>query len=74
MPRRSTPFALTDALRHWAKATPPLKVEKQVSPLFFIPVFIVNAYKTAAEGEYLTEGDEHGVVDLTHWRCHKPRH
>ena len=29
-----------------------------------IPIFIVNAYQTAAEGEYFAEGDEHAMVDL----------
>ena len=30
---------------------------------------VVNTDEGAAEGEYLTEGDEHAVVYLTHWRA-----
>ena len=36
---------------------------------FFIAVFIVDADEGASEGEYLTKGDEHGVVYLTHRRA-----
>ena len=36
----------------------------EVVPLLTIPVFVVNAYQTTAEGEYFAKGDEDGVVNL----------
>ena len=43
-----------------------------VSKIFvslFIPILIVNAYQTTAEGEYFAKGNEHGVVYLAQWRA-----
>ena len=34
---------------------------------------VVNAYKTASEGEYLAEGDEYRVMDLSQRRATEPR-
>ena len=34
---------------------------------------IVNTYQTSAESQYLAEGNEERVVDLTHGRGKKPR-
>ena len=34
---------------------------------------IVNADEGASEGEYLAEGDEHRVVDLSQRRATEPR-
>ena len=34
---------------------------------------VVNTYQTAAEGEYLAEGDEYRVVDLSQRRATEPR-
>ena len=34
---------------------------------------IVYADEGAAEGEYLAEGDEDGVVNLPQWRAAEPR-
>ena len=42
--------------------------------LFFIPVFVIYPYQTAAEGEYLAEGDEDGVMDLCQWWADEARH
>ena len=33
---------------------------------------IVYSDERAAEGEYLAEGDEYAVVDLTHWWAEEP--
>ena len=41
--------------------------------LFFVSVVVVNAYKTAGEGEYLAEGDEDRVVDLGQRRATEAR-
>ena len=73
MPRRSTPFALTDACVIGQRRLLLLK-SKQVSPLFFVPVFIVNTYQTPAEGEYLAKGDENRVVYLCQWWAEEARH
>ena len=35
---------------------------------------VINTYQTAAEGEYLAEGDQHRMVYLAHRRYHKPRY
>ena len=35
--------------------------------LFFVPVLVVDAYQTPAEGEYFAKGDEDGVMDLCQW-------
>ena len=40
--------------------------------LFFISVFIVYADEGASESEYLSKGDEDGVVDFSKWMCNKP--
>ena len=32
--------------------------------LFFIPVFVIYPYQTAAEGEYFAKGDENTVMNL----------
>ena len=40
-----------------------------VSKIFvslFIPILIVNAYQTTAEGKDFAKGNEHGVVYLAH--------
>ena len=34
---------------------------------------VINTYQTAAEGEYLAEGDEHRVVDLRQRRAAEAR-
>ena len=34
---------------------------------------VVNAYERATKGQYLAEGNEERVVDLTHGRGKKPR-
>ena len=73
MPRRSTPFALTDACVIGQRRLLLLK-SKQVSTLFFVPVFIVNNYQTPAEGEYLAKGDENRVVYLCQWWAEEARH
>ena len=41
--------------------------------LLFVAVVVVNAYQRTAEGQYLTEGNEERVVNLTHGRGKKPR-
>ena len=33
---------------------------------------VIYPYQTSAEGEDFAEGDEHAVVDLTHWRAEEP--
>jgi hypothetical protein len=35
---------------------------------------VIDAYQTAAEGEYLAEGDEHRVVDLRQRRTTEARY
>lgn len=42
--------------------------------LFFIPVFVVDAYQGTGEGEYFAKGDEDGVMYLSQWWNHKPRY
>ena len=34
---------------------------------------VIDAYQTACEGEYLAEGDEYRVVDLSQGRATEPR-
>ena len=34
---------------------------------------VVNAYERATKGQYLAEGNEERVVDLTHGRGNEPR-
>ena len=46
----------------------------EIVTLFFIPILVVDAYQTAAEGEYFAEGDENGVMDLSQWRAKEARH
>ena len=41
--------------------------------LLFIPVFIVNPYQTAAEGEDFAKGDEDGVMNLAQWWADEAR-
>ena len=35
---------------------------------------VVDTYQTASEGEYLAEGDEYRVVDLSQWRATEARY
>ena len=41
--------------------------------LFFVSVVVVDANEGASEGEYLTEGNEDGMVDFAQWRAAKSR-
>jgi hypothetical protein len=41
--------------------------------LFFVAIMVIDAYQTASEGEYLAEGDEHRVMDLSQRRATEPR-
>ena len=41
--------------------------------LFFVSVMVVNTDEGACEGEYLAEGDEYRVVDLSQRRATEPR-
>ena len=41
--------------------------------LLLVAVVVVNAYQRTAEGQYLTEGNEERVVNLTHGRGNEPR-
>ena len=41
--------------------------------LFFVSVMVVDADKGACEGEYLAEGDEYRVVDLSQGRATEAR-
>ena len=41
--------------------------------LFFIPVFVVDAYQGTGEGEDFAEGDEDRVVDLCQWWAEETR-
>jgi hypothetical protein len=41
--------------------------------LFFVSVVVVNTDQTTCEGEYLAEGDEYRVVDLSQRRATEPR-
>ena len=48
-----------------------------VSKIFvslFIPILIVNAYQTTAEGKDFAKGNEHGVVYLAQWWAAEARH
>ena len=48
-----------------------------VSKIFvslFIPILIVNAYQTTAEGKDFAKGNEHGVVYLAQWRAAEASH
>ena len=40
------------------------KLSNSKSTSFFIPILIVNAYQTTAEGKDFSKGNEHGVVYL----------
>ena len=42
--------------------------------LFLIPILVINAYQAPAESQYLAEGNEDGVVDLTQRWAAKSRH
>ena len=42
--------------------------------LFLVAVLIVNADEGTAEGQYLAEGDEYAVMNLTQRRYHKSRY
>jgi hypothetical protein len=41
--------------------------------LFFIPVFIVDAYQGTGEGEDFAKGDKDRVVDLCQWWAEEAR-
>ena len=40
--------------------------------LFFVAVVVVYADEGACESEYLSEGDEDGMVDFSQWMCNEP--
>ena len=42
--------------------------------LFFVAIMIVDANEGSAEGEYLAEGDEYRVVDLSQRRATEARY
>ena len=50
------------------------KIKRILVVLFLISILIVYADERAAEGEYLAEGDEDRVMDLSQWRANKARH
>ena len=44
-----------------------------VTLLLFVPVFVVDTYKTTREGEDFAEGDENRVMDLCQWWAEEAR-
>ena len=38
-----------------------------------ISIFVIDPYQTAAEGEYLAESDEDGVMDFSQWWAEEAR-